>query len=243
MPHNDQYAGRTRLTGGCPAGGFISENTTINLQKQLVVRRSPVPEQDGIAMIAATQNGDIWVRLGNGMAFLRRRSRWQYFELGRVVRWLEPHFRADIVHALLRLAMDASFDLRGALFGVLTDPATIHELVPDRASSNRSNRGLRELVAGLNVADPAHQSVIRSAAMIDGAVSLDRHGVVLDPACIAIEPTQLRREELGVTKWPSNPGARTTAARNISVHGIAIKVSEDGPISVFIHGVLVAEIG
>lgn len=199
--------------------------------------------RDGVAMIAATQNGDIWVRLGNGMAFLRRRSRWQHFELSRVGRTLEPYLPEDVVDALLRLAMDASFDRRGALFGVLTDTSSIHELVPDRSSSSRSNRALRELVAGLNVADLAHRSVIRSAAMIDGAVFLDTHGAVLDAACIAVEPTQARREELGVTKWPSHAGARATAARNISVHGVSIKVSDDGPISVFIRGALVAEIG
>lgn len=199
--------------------------------------------RDGVAMIAATQNGDIWVRLGNGMAFLRRRSQWQYFDMHRVERLLVPHLAPALIHALLRLALDASFDRRGALFGILEDPSMLRELVPDQARSTRSNKGLRELVAGLDAIDPAHRSLVRNAAMIDGAVFLDSRGIVLDAACIAVEPTQARREALGVTRWPSHAGARTTAARNISVHGVAIKVSEDGPISVFLKGAMIIEIG
>jgi hypothetical protein len=39
------------------------------------------------------------------------------------------------------------------------------------------------------------------------------------------------------------PGARTTAAWNASIHGLALKVSEDGPITVFRHGRVVGQMG
>jgi hypothetical protein len=41
----------------------------------------------------------------------------------------------------------------------------------------------------------------------------------------------------------SYPGARSTAARNCSVYGVAIKVSHDGPISIFEGGRLKLELG
>lgn len=197
----------------------------------------------GVAMIAATQNGDIWVRLGNGMAFLRRRGHWQFFDLEVVRAVLLPHMPAPVLDALLRLAIDASFERRGALFGVLNDSSTIREVVPDTKSSARSNRGLRELIAHLDITKELWRPVIRSAAMIDGAVLLTNDGLVLDAACIAVEPSAARRAELGIAKWPSFPGARSTAARNVSVYGVAIKISDDGPISVFVAGALRVEIG
>lgn len=194
---------------------------------------------NGVAMIAATQNGDIWLRLANGMVFLRRRSRWQYFDLADFQALLEESVSKPVADALVRLTVDASFERHGALYGIMIDPSGIREA----SDGSRSNRGLRELVSELDITDATHQPVVRSAAMIDGAILLRPDGRIVDAACIAVEPSQSRREELGVKKWPSVPGARTTAARNLSVFGIAIKVSDDGPISVFANGLLVREIG
>jgi hypothetical protein len=49
--------------------------------------------------------------------------------------------------------------------------------------------------------------------------------------------------ELKIIKLKRFSGARSTAAWNASLYGIAIKVSEDGPINIYRYGKLKSHIG
>ncbi len=198
---------------------------------------------NGVALIAATANGDVWVRLANGMKFLRRRSRWQHVDLDTLSDLLLPVASIELARVIARMALDASFERRGALFGVLASATDLPLLVPDTNLKRRYNRGLRDLVAGLDVTNPDHLALVRDASTIDGAVLLGGDGRVLDAACMAVDLSVGRRDELGLSAWSSLPGARSTAARSISGYGASVKVSEDGPISVYVGGVLRLEIG
>jgi DNA integrity scanning protein DisA with diadenylate cyclase activity len=57
------------------------------------------------------------------------------------------------------------------------------------------------------------------------------------------QPTDTKLKQAGLAKLERFSGARSTAAWNASIYGIAIKVSEDGPISIFRQGKLIAQIG
>jgi hypothetical protein len=198
---------------------------------------------DGVALIVATPTGDIWVRLSNGMTFLRRRSRWQYIDLEPVQAMIARHSTPDVAAAMLRMALDASFERRGALLAVIDDPAFVSELVPDHPHKNRSNRGLRDIVHGLDITEPMHAPLLRGASEVDGAILLAPDGKVLDAGCLVVDPPVERIQSLNMGRWRSHPGARSTAARNCSAYGVALKISEDGPISVFEGGRLRLEIG
>lgn len=156
---------------------------------------------------------------------------------------IRPFASVELAGVIARMALDASFERRGALFGVLASQSDLPLLVPDTNLRRRSNRGLRDIVAGLDVTDPDHLALVRDASTIDGAVLLAGDGRVLDAACMAVDLSAERRHELGLAAWPSLPGARSTAARSISGYGASVKVSEDGPISVYVGGVLRLEVG
>lgn len=198
---------------------------------------------DGVALIVATQHGDIWVRLSNRMTFLRRRSRWQYLDLAPIETMIARHCEPLVAVAILRMALDASSDRRGALFAVVTDPGHVSELVPDHGQNGRSNRTLRDMLAGLDILEPAHAALLRSAASVDGAMVFTSQGKVADGACMVVGPPPERIQALNLKHLKSYPGARSTAARNCSVYGVAIKVSHDGPISIFEGGRLKLELG
>ena len=57
------------------------------------------------------------------------------------------------------------------------------------------------------------------------------------------EPTTPECVAAGQNAMQRFPGARTTAAWNASIFGVAIKISEDGPISIFERGEVILQLG
>ena len=170
----------------------------------------------GTALIAALPNGDVWVRLGGGMAFLRRRGRWQYLGLEILAGLLEPYTTQPLARLLARLALDASFERRGAILSVFADPRRVRDVVPDHGKRARANRGLRGLMAGVSLMDPEDRTLIRSAAAIDGAVIMDEEGRILDAACMVSAPSRELLGQLGLEP----PDNLATFARS-AIHGRA----------------------
>ena len=57
------------------------------------------------------------------------------------------------------------------------------------------------------------------------------------------DPTPIALSLAGLTDKARFPGARSTAAWNASVYGISIKISEDGPITVYRKGKRILQTG
>lgn len=75
------------------------------------------------------------------------------------------------------------------------------------------------------------KEIVENLCAIDGATIIDKDGAVVDAGVLV---------SLGS---PSGEGARSAAATAASSHGLAIKVSHDGPITFFSHGRRVATVG
>jgi DisA bacterial checkpoint controller nucleotide-binding len=86
---------------------------------------------------------------------------------------------------------------------------------------------LLEQLRGRRIADIT-LSVASSLARMDGALVLAKDGLVLGFGIILRPPANTDT---------TDPGARTAAARAASKYGLAIKVSDDGPITAFHGGV------
>jgi hypothetical protein len=154
------------------------------------------------------------------------------------------HTTPEVAGAMLDLALEVSLERRGALLAVIDDPAEVAELVPDRrTNAGRANRALRDMLKGLDLLEPAHAPLVRSAAAVDGAILLAPDGTLLDGGCMVVDPPVERIEALPGKRLRAFAGARSTAARNCSVYGIALKISDDGPISLYEGGRLRLEIG
>lgn len=197
----------------------------------------------GTMAVTRSANGDTFISLPNGLTFTKSQGQWRHRANGVLEEVLAERLDKDVSASILRLAMNLSFDRGGALFVILDPDSEITSLVPDHEAPDRVGRSLRGSVAGLSIRSGFERQVIGAIAHIDGAVVLDSDGVVVDAACMIAEPAPEAMARFGTSSLRRFPGARTTAAWSASFSGVAVKVSEDGPIEIYIAGELRARTG
>jgi DNA integrity scanning protein DisA with diadenylate cyclase activity len=186
--------------------------------------------------LIGTEHHDIYVVHESGIAFHKTQGRWSYNNYMHFYRLLQ-NIASDIVSRdLVRMSLDLSYERKGALLILLDRHAKIDELVRDRKVLNRPNRMLRSSVTGLNITNWNHRHMVTSIAGIDGSIILDHDGGVRDAACILAPDESVLLKKTNVTTLKTFPGARTTAAYKASFFGVAIKISKDGPVSIWRDG-------
>lgn len=193
-----------------------------------------------MAFICAA-TGDLYVVLPNGGTFLRTQGQWHHLNYSSFRRLLEQHLPKAIVRPLVRMLLDLSFQRKGALLCFIDDNKAISQVVPDYTTRNRTNLTLRMAARNLDLSKATHQPILLAAAGIDGAMVFAKSGRLLDSACLIGDPDQAALARSGNAKLIRFPGARSTAAWNASVFGLSIKVSEDGPITVYKAGKLIGQ--
>lgn len=196
----------------------------------------------GVALISANALGDMYVVLADNLTFIKRQGRWRYLNPRLLLDRLRLFVPAASASAILSIALSLSYERRGALLGVV-GREDISFAVPDHGASASSNAALRAIATKLNPLNAAHNKLLRNVAGIDGAIIFGRDGEVLDIACMIATPSGEQLDKRGCRLGPSQPGARSTAAQNCSVFGLAIKISDDGPITVYEAGKLLMTLG
>ncbi|ATB32342.1 hypothetical protein [Melittangium boletus] len=192
-----------------------------------------------VALVASPQ-GDLFILSGKGSVFQKTHGHWRVLDYEALHERLSLRFREDVVIGVLRAAIDLSFERTGALFCLLDSREDLTDFIPDHGHALAANSHLRRSLRGQNISVWAQRQVITAAAATDGAVVLDKDGSVLDIACMISSPREIAR--LGLRE-PSMPGARALAAWRASFRGVAINVSEDGPITVYERGATIGRIG
>jgi hypothetical protein len=190
----------------------------------------------GTSILSASRSGDIHFALSTGVTFINSQGTWLFQDWGVLRRLLEARLSADIAEHALQLVAGCRYERRGSLFVFLDAGVDPSEIVPDHANPDRVARTLRSSVSGGVLGDPASIRVLQAASGIDGAVLLDDHGRILDVASMITEPSPAALAAAGRQDLERFPGARSTAAWNASICGLAIKVSDDGPVDVYEHG-------
>jgi DisA bacterial checkpoint controller nucleotide-binding len=135
---------------------------------------------------------------------------------------LTAHVPESAASVLADVAVEMSLRKRGGLIAVVRDPAEI---------SADASPGL----SGYFREDPLLQITRADFPLIVRMASLD--------GCMIVDTTGAIRNAGVILNLPglhtgAGEGARTAAASFASTHGLAIKISQDGPISVYEHGVL-----
>lgn len=197
----------------------------------------------GTATVVGSESGDTFVSLPNGLTFAKSQGRWRYHGYEALQAVVAERLTTDLATNVLQLVLNLSFDRMGALIVFVLADSPVTDLVPDHNALDQVAASLRRSVAGLSLHSTHERRVIGAAAGADGAIVLDETGQVLDAACMISEPTPDLRKKHGVMSLRRFSGARTTAAWNASFVGLAIKVSDDGPIEVYADGVLRARMG
>jgi hypothetical protein len=172
---------------------------------------------------------DIQILTALGPEIRWSRNRWQYLHLEHLRRYIERFTdNRETADFLLRLVFSLSVTRTGSLILIPCDdtrPEVVgipgRDLVEAQIEGTVVGMHLREFVEGAGMF-----GVFGS----DGLVIVGRDGRIETAGSIVSLPPEEQRIA---------GGGRTQAARHCSRYGLAIKVSEDGPISLFRAGDLV----
>lgn len=181
--------------------------------------------------------------LPNGATFCRTQGRWFFLNYQHLYHVLNETVSDEIAISIIRLVLDLSFERHGALLAVLDNASCVGQVITDHTDHRRVNIDLRKTVSGLNLLMWPQRQVVFAACKSDGALILTRQGAVADVACMIGDPSSEALKKAGFESIQRYAGARSTAAWNSSIYGTAIKISEDGPITMFRHGKVVASLG
>ena len=140
---------------------------------------------------------------------------------------LKAHVSTEVSHRIVDAIVRLSQQRQGALL-VITDD---NENLLKGASKGIADRF--ESASLFHVTDVNLETMCRLAS-IDGAVIIDTNGIVKNAGVILEVPEEFT---------DSGQGARTAAASFASSFGVAIKVSHDGPVSVYQNGAEIRKVG
>ena len=153
------------------------------------------------------------------------RGRWRVLNLALLAQALKVASNGKVAEAIVRAALTLSHLRYGTLILV---PKSINEL-PAGGSIDRSNLGkaLRGQMRRRTLVDLLDGGHFIGALSSDGLTTVAPNGRIIDTGQI-LSDVRLGRGRLG--------GARTAAARAASKNGVVVKVSADGPISIYRDG-------
>ena len=159
--------------------------------------------------------------------------------------WEDAIGNKVLAERVYRVALNLAEERRGGLFVILDDAASAGHLVapgdllesqtqPSSGDTGGAKGQLHYLLRGRSISE-LPPTVLESVARIDGGILMDRDFRLLAFGAI------LRWDRPEETSEGVAEGGRTTAAIGASHYGHALKVSEDGLISFYAHGVRIWE--
>jgi hypothetical protein len=191
----------------------------------------------GAVTVILTRQGEVLVAMGARICFSWDAAGWRVYPAKRLADQLLAHLSSlctgkrkalpsDLARHLTTVALTLRDDRLGALLVVSSSEDMIGRLIRNRQENVSP---VEALYSGLFVGRPLcslSQQLVCNAAALDGAVVIDSSGIVRGIGCIF----ETRRVKT------SAEGARTRAAMFASTDGVALKISQDGEMSVFRDG-------
>lgn len=199
---------------------------------------------EGTIALARAKNGDLYVIIASGASFVKSHGKWYYLNY-ETLQLIINKFMVDVesTKALLELILDASHNRMGALYCIPESENDVASIVADYKIEGGPNYVLRETSDGLDIKQHMHRKFVSAAASVDGATIISKTGIVIDVACMVAQPDKSRLLSLSISELERYPGARSTAAINASLFGTSIKISADGPITIFKNGKILGQLG
>ena len=180
------------------------------------------------------QNADVNVVLSNHTAFRFIRSHWRYIENERLIEILLRHGLARELADILNRLICAISDMRVGTLILLPDVPEVRPKLAGSVDTSSIADKLRSTILGKNITELSKQSRALGILASDGLTTIGRDGRIIGTGEIVDLATPAQNSLAG--------GGRTQAAISASQFGISVKVSEDGPVSVFRKGTQILRI-
>jgi len=175
------------------------------------------------------RNSDVHVLTRKRVHFKWDKMYWSMTDRSVLITFLSsfgvPSAQLNALASLVSTIADLRF---GALILIAADPQALPVSVGNISSSPIS-KFLHESIRGRTIEELMRNNSAIGVLTSDGLTAVDRNGVVLTAGEI-IDLSGAKGESV-------SGGGRTQAARAASSFGLAIKISEDGPITLFQDGV------
>lgn len=176
--------------------------------------------------IAFTLNrhGEILVIRSGQLVFARRGGEWAHFVHDANVKSMPAPHRKALREAIYASCLDVSFSRTGACLGVLAKQSAIPTCLDardDLAKGTTPKSRLLRSMLGQPFGSLDRRRRMQALAL-DGAMILDYSGRIVAAGAI-----------LNSIASNAGGGGRLAAARELSKHGVSLKVSSDGPITCF----------
>jgi len=187
--------------------------------------------------IILTRQGEVLVAMGARICFSWDAASWRLYPAMRLADQLRARLRdlctgkgkalpGHLAQHLTTIALTLREDRLGALLVVSSSEDMIHRLIRNRQVNVSPVEALySRLFVGHKLCELSPR-LASNAAALDGAVVIDGNGVVRGIGCIF---------ETGRRRTAAE-GARTRAALFASKDGVALKISQDGEVSLYSNG-------
>ncbi|MGD0129648.1 MAG: hypothetical protein ABSF46_30360 [Terriglobia bacterium] len=187
--------------------------------------------------VILTQQGEVLVAMGARICFSWDAAGWRLYPAMRLADQLCAQLthvctargkalRRHLAQHITTIALTLREDRLGALLVVSSSEGVISRLILNRQANISPVEALySRLFVGRQLCDLSPRLVCNAAAL-DGAVVIDGNGIVRGIGCI-FETGRMRT---------AAEGARTRAALFASKDGVALKISQDGEMSIFSNG-------
>jgi hypothetical protein len=178
--------------------------------------------------LAATLNtqGEILLFKDGELRFARRAGKWTHVVHLNAVQIMNPYGSKDLRREIYKSCLDASFARTGACIAVVAKenlPKVAKAVSAiDRIKGGSSYKSRLFSLSLDRSFDKIERPLRQELLALDGACILDYQGNILAVGAIVTVPS-----------GSANGGGRRAAAVALSALGVAIKVSADGPISIF----------
>jgi len=179
------------------------------------------------------RQGDIMVVLDGALILYRMQGVWRIFSAKNFVETvaaclskLNPRESRNIIDTFAIYLGMLSFSLRNNRAGgliVVGKRNDIEHLLPKDKYENKPSDTFYQNILGGKFLPQLPVSLLCNALSLDGATLIDIDGIIISFGAILSTRTYKSEKE----------GARTKAAEYASRFGIAIKISEDGPITIY----------
>ena len=177
-------------------------------------------------VFSVNERGEIFL-FGKSLALKWNHAGWHRLAGPALSDLLKSFIPEDVAQRIIDVAVIQSEQRQGALFVVTNDPKQLLK---------GAKRGVAGQFQGSSLFSVSEIDVrtLSRLSQIDGAVVIDAKGQVLNAGVILELPEETAE---------AGQGARTAAAIAASKFGVSLKVSHDGPISIFVNGLEVRKAG
>lgn len=181
-------------------------------------------------LLRVNEGRELSVINSEGLEFIHQENKWRLRDYNALKRFIQKYFKIDdlLFDSLIKYVLFCS---KSGMSSIIWLPKNEKKVV-DYVMSNSLHKFVSEKPSQISIRSESSQSTIIRMLTSDGATVISKTGKVLYFGCIA----DLSKYSPIIKEKNKVKGSGESAASILAQNGLAIKVSQDGPIKIFMQG-------